>query len=115
PVEAVAAVAEHLAGLADIAELLGQLQQPDLGSDDLLFLGHGWSPYPRRWAGRGPSPQQEPRPAHRLQSAKTNTVCQIKSELSQRSPCAVERYDRSAHAIHCVGVASDRAGRPSSR
>jgi hypothetical protein len=65
--------------LAHVAELLGQLQQPDLGPDDLLFLGHGWSPYPRRWAGRGPSSQQRPRPAHRLQSAKTNTACQIKS------------------------------------
>jgi hypothetical protein len=26
--------------LADIAKLLGQLQQPELGSDDFLFLGH---------------------------------------------------------------------------
>jgi hypothetical protein len=53
-VEAVAAVAHHLAGLADIAELLGQLQQTELGSDDLLLLGHAWSPSRRR-AGRGPS------------------------------------------------------------
>src|SRR5262249_49781971 len=40
-VEAVAAVTHHLAGLAYIAELLGQLQQPNLGADDLLFGGHG--------------------------------------------------------------------------
>jgi hypothetical protein len=40
PIEAVAAVAHHLAGLADIAELLGQFQEPDLRSDNLLFLGH---------------------------------------------------------------------------
>ena len=39
PVEAVAAVAHHLAGLADVAELPGKLQQADLGADDLLFLG----------------------------------------------------------------------------
>jgi hypothetical protein len=39
-VKTVAAVAHHLAGLADIAELLGQLQQTELGSDDLLLLGH---------------------------------------------------------------------------
>src|SRR6516225_11590362 len=39
-VEAVASVAHHLAGLADIAELLGQFQEPDLRSDDLLILGH---------------------------------------------------------------------------
>src|SRR5262249_47204665 len=41
PVEAVAAVAHHLAGLADVAELLGELQQPNLGADDLLFGRHG--------------------------------------------------------------------------
>ncbi len=40
PIKAVAAVAHHLAGLADIAELLGQFQEPDLRSDNLLFLGH---------------------------------------------------------------------------
>jgi hypothetical protein len=32
PIEAVAAVAHQLAGLADIAELLGKLQQSDFGS-----------------------------------------------------------------------------------
>src|SRR5262249_54810546 len=37
PVEAVAAITHHLAGLADIAELLGKLQQANLGADDLLF------------------------------------------------------------------------------
>jgi hypothetical protein len=40
-VEAVAAVTHHLAGLADIAELLGELQQSNLGTDDLLFGRHG--------------------------------------------------------------------------
>src|SRR5262249_10163283 len=40
PVEAVAAVAHHFAGLADIAELLGELQA-DLDADDLLFSRHG--------------------------------------------------------------------------
>src|SRR5262249_4933393 len=39
-VEAVAAVAHHFAGLADIAELLGELQQSNFGADDLLFGGH---------------------------------------------------------------------------
>src|SRR5262249_48968792 len=41
PVEAVAAVAHHFTGLADIAELLGELQQANLGTDDLLFSRHG--------------------------------------------------------------------------
>ena len=53
PVEAVAAIPHHLAGLADVAELLGQLQQPDLRSDNLLLLGQSWSPSRRR-TGRGP-------------------------------------------------------------
>jgi hypothetical protein len=41
PVEAVAAVAHHFAGLADIAELFGKLQQAKLGTNDLLFSCHG--------------------------------------------------------------------------
>jgi hypothetical protein len=39
-VKTVAAVAHHLARLADVAELLGQLEQPYLGANDLPFLGH---------------------------------------------------------------------------
>src|SRR6202022_3724415 len=38
--ESVAAVAHHLAGLAYIAQLLGQLQQSDLRPNDLLLLRH---------------------------------------------------------------------------
>jgi hypothetical protein len=41
PVKAVPAVAHHLAGLADVAELLGKLQQSNLGADNLLFGRHG--------------------------------------------------------------------------
>jgi hypothetical protein len=40
PVEAVAAVAHHLAGLADIAELFCQFEHANLGADDFLILGH---------------------------------------------------------------------------
>ena len=40
PVEAVATISHHLAGLADIAQLLGEFQHADLGPDDLLFLRH---------------------------------------------------------------------------
>src|SRR5215207_9235736 len=39
-IEAVARVAHHLAGLAHVAELPSELQQANLGPDDLLFLGH---------------------------------------------------------------------------
>ena len=38
-VEAIAQIAEHLAGLAHIAKLPGKLQQANLGFDNLLFLG----------------------------------------------------------------------------
>jgi len=40
-IEAVAAIAHHLAGLTHIAELFGKLQQPNFGPDDLLFCRHG--------------------------------------------------------------------------
>jgi hypothetical protein len=40
PVEAVPAQAHDLAGLADVAELLGQFEQAGLGPNDLLILGH---------------------------------------------------------------------------
>jgi hypothetical protein len=59
PVEAVAAVAHHFAGLADIAELLGELQQTNFGTDDLLFSGHGVLQSPRRGASP-PRPLRAP-------------------------------------------------------
>src|SRR3712207_7720785 len=43
-IEAVTRVAHHLAGLADVAELLGQLQQTHFGADDLLVSCHGRCP-----------------------------------------------------------------------
>jgi hypothetical protein len=39
-IETIAAVSHDLASLAYTAELLGQLQQPDLGFDDFLFRRH---------------------------------------------------------------------------
>ena len=47
PVEAVVAVAHHFSSLADIAELLGELQQANFGADDLLFGRHGVLQSPR--------------------------------------------------------------------
>src|SRR3954468_20473403 len=46
-VETVARVAQPLAGLAHVAELLGQLQQAELGADDLLLP----APAGRAWRG----------------------------------------------------------------
>ena len=66
-VEAVARVAHHLAGLADVAELLGELQQAHLGADDLLLVGHGRCPFERR--GRALRTPTAPRPASALASA----------------------------------------------
>lgn len=40
-IEAVARIAHDLAGLADVAGLLGKLQHADLGADDLLVFGYG--------------------------------------------------------------------------
>src|SRR5207237_8119302 len=65
PIKAVAAVPHHLAGLADIAELLGQFQEPDLRSDDLLFLGHSVISVPPEGGSRSQL-GCEPRPALRL-------------------------------------------------
>ena len=79
PVEAVAAVAHHLAGLADVAELLGQFQQPHLYPDDLLFLGHIVVSVPPeggprsqlavRTAPRPPAPFRKPTTTVRLSSS----------------------------------------------
>src|SRR5262249_37553560 len=82
-VEAVPAVAHHLPGLAHIAELLGQLEQTDLGSDDLLFLGHcrrlrsGC-----RRAGRGPNSGVRTAPRPPAPTSKTNNDCRIKFKLT---------------------------------
>lgn len=40
-VEAVARVTHHATGLADVAELPGQLEYADLGTNYLLLLSHG--------------------------------------------------------------------------
>src|SRR5207344_1301187 len=72
PIEAVARVAHHLAGLADIAELLGQLQQPHFGANDLLLFGHRRCPSKRR--GRALCHPTAPRPASALASAMTPSV-----------------------------------------
>src|SRR5437762_8493226 len=79
PIKAVAAVPHHLAGLADIAELLGQFQEPDLRSDDLLFLGHIVISVPPeggsrsqlgvRTAPRPPAPLRKPTMSVRLSSS----------------------------------------------
>src|SRR6185312_15864433 len=51
PVEAVPAVAHDFAGLADIAELLGQFEQAGLGANDFLVLGHDSVSWSRRDGG----------------------------------------------------------------
>ena len=58
-VEAVARIAHHLAGLANIAELFGKLKQSNLGTDDLLFVVMVSSNAPRRGASP-PRPLRAP-------------------------------------------------------
>src|SRR5215204_2438120 len=60
-IEAVARVPHHLAGLAHVAKLPGELQQAQLGADDLLFLSHDRCPLERR--GRALRTPTTPRPA----------------------------------------------------
>ena len=80
PIEAVAAVAHHLAGLADVAELLGQFQQPDLHSDDLLVLGHIADLRPAE--GRAAVPARgENRDPPSGSASETNNDCQVKFKL----------------------------------
>ena len=75
-IETVARVAHHLAGLADIAELPGQLQQPYLGADDLLFLGHRRCPFETPRPGATNPDHSAPGLGFRLSY---DTNCQIKS------------------------------------
>src|SRR5271169_2349313 len=51
-IETVARIAHHFASLADIAELPGQLQKPNLSADDFLFLGHDRCPFEPPRPGR---------------------------------------------------------------
>jgi hypothetical protein len=60
-VEAVARVAHHLAGLADVAELPGKFQQANFSPNDLLLFRHRRCPLERR--GRALRTPTTPRPA----------------------------------------------------
>src|SRR6202011_2067396 len=79
PVEAIAAIAEHLAGLAHIAKLPGELQQAHLSLDNLLVLRHRWCPHKRPRPG-SPQPWPAPRPP-RLSLRPYDTKCRIKYQL----------------------------------
>src|SRR5215470_4255207 len=112
-VKAVAAVAHHLAGLADIAELLGKLQQANLCSDDLLLLRHIAISVPPeggsrsqlgvRTAPRPPAPLRKPTPSVRLSpSYYTSTP-----RSSRRSP-------RPSPALNQSGCCPFRLSEPPS-
>jgi hypothetical protein len=82
-VEAVAAVAHHLAGLADITELFGQLQQTDLCSNDLLVLGHCRGLHSGAGGAVAVPVRGENRARPPAPTSQTNNDCQIKCKLSQ--------------------------------
>ena len=73
PVEAVAAIAHDLAGLADVAELLGQFEQARLGADDFLILGHVGVSWSRRGGGCATPTSSAPATAH-IRVRKTPSV-----------------------------------------
>ena len=82
PVEAVAAIPHHLAGLADIAQLLGQFQHADLGSDNLLLLRHRvGSCAGTCGAARARRSGERSRSPRRLIAHHFKPNCQIKSRL----------------------------------
>ncbi len=70
-------VAHDLAGLADVAELLGKFEQPNLRTDDLLFSRHdGVLQSPRRGASP-PRPLRAP-PRLAIRRGEPGHRCQIK-------------------------------------
>src|SRR5262249_27319515 len=81
-IKAVSAIPHHLAGLAYIAELLGQLQQSDLCPYDLLLLCHFVISVPPKGGSRF---QRQMRTAPRPPASvsKTNNDCRVKFELIQ--------------------------------
>ena len=78
---AVAAVPHHLAGLADIAELFGKLQQAHFRPNNLLLLRHVVISVPP--VGRARFQLDENRAAPSGFASETNNECQIKSKLLQ--------------------------------
>ena len=85
-VEAVAAIAHHLASLADVAELLGKLEQSNLGADDLLFARR-CPPSPRRGAAQ---PRPAPRPASAVMPGDQDTY--VRLSLANAHYTIVQRY-----------------------
>ena len=73
PVEAVAAVAHHLASLADIAELFGQFEHAGLGANDFLILGHSGVLWKRHGGGCATPTSSAPAMAH-IEPRKTPAV-----------------------------------------
>ena len=59
-IKAVTAVTHHGSGLADVSELLGEFQQPNLSAYNLLFGRHGGSPIRRSGALRNPDQLRAP-------------------------------------------------------
>src|SRR5262249_15613141 len=104
-VEAVAAVAHHLAGLAHIAELLGELQQSNLGADNLLFGRHGVLNAPRRGASP-PRPLRAP-PRLAIRRGRTRTPLSYQVSANADNPLVQSlvrtQIDPLASQIHAEG------------
>src|SRR5580693_9986550 len=87
-VKAVTPITHHFAGLADIAELSGKLQQSHLGADDLPFLGHRRCPLETPRPGATNSDHSAPRLGFRLSH---DTNC-LKSSLGKH-----ESFEKRGH------------------
>src|SRR5262249_22050901 len=119
-VEAVAAIAHHPAGLADIAELLGQFQEPDLRSDDLLILGHslisvspegGSRSSPVRDRAPPPAPSRKPTTTVGLSSSYYSYGAQTSSYRSADASAMTPARDGTDHRTGARANVSRAAAR----
>ena len=98
-IEAVARVAHHFAGLADIAELPRQLQQPYLGADDRLSTWSSSVSLSKR-RGRALRTPTTPRPASASASAMTPTV---RLSLNYCTSSSQRLFRHSGQAVYLIG------------
>src|SRR3954469_15728389 len=101
-VEAVARVAHHLAGLADVAELLGKFQQANFGPNDLLLFRPRRCPLERR--GRALRTPTTPRPASASPQPMTPSVRLSVNYYSGMDPEAARLIARRSHDATLSGA-----------
>jgi hypothetical protein len=97
---AVAAIAYHLAGLTDIAELLGALQEPNLGADD-----------PPRRGASPPRPLRFP-PRPTIRRGVQATTCQIILANAAMVPFALSKANlKTVRNVKAVSICHEQSNR----